>query len=473
MTQQEHLDVIIIGAGQGGGPIASALQRDGRQTALIEREYAGGGCINWGCTPTKTMIASGRIAHLARRAGDYGVQTGDIAIDMETVRQRKRDIVEMFREGSRNGIEGTEGLAYIEGEARFTGDKTITVALNDGGTRELRAETIIVDVGQRPRPLDIDNPDDITMLDSRSVMELAEVPEHLVVVGGGYVGLEFGQLFRRLGADVTIVHRSAQLLGREDPDIVEAVADVLRDDGITLELNASPTRVVRDGDATVVTIERKDGSRDDIRASHLLAAAGRVPNTDTLDVEHTGLELDEKGYIETDERLETKVPGIYAIGDIRPGPKFTHISYDDYRILRSSLIDGGDRTVSDRPIPYTTFIDPQLGRIGLSEGQAREQGIPYRIARMDMSSAARAVETGETRGVMKALVHAETDRILGAAVLGIEGGEIAAMIQIAMMGDLPYTALSDGVFAHPTLAESLSVLFDSLEGSAPGHSHES
>ncbi len=463
MIQQERFDVIVIGAGQGGGPIASAFARAGRKTALIEREFAGGSCVNWGCTPTKTMVASGRAAHVARRAADYGVHTGDISIDMERIRQRKRDIVEMFRSGSRNGIESTERLTYIEGEARFTGVKTVTVALNAGGTRELRAETIVLDVGERFRRLDLEAPTGVILHNARSIMELDAVPEHLVVIGGGPVGLEFSQLFRRLGAEVTIVHRSGQLPSREDPDIAQAVAEILREDGIAIELNATPTGITRDGDDTVISIERRGGARrDDLRASHVLVAIGRRPNTDTLDVETTGLSRDDKGYIETNDRLETAVSKIYAIGDIRPGPKFTHIAYDDYRILKANLLDGGDRTVSDRLVAATTYMDPQLGRIGLSETEAREQNIPYLVGTMPMTSVARALETDETRGLMKVLVHAETDRILGAAVLGIEGGEIASMIQIAMMGNLPYTALRDGVFAHPTLAESLNNVFGNL-----------
>jgi pyruvate/2-oxoglutarate dehydrogenase complex dihydrolipoamide dehydrogenase (E3) component len=459
----ERYDAIVIGAGQGGGPIASAFARDGRKTALIERAYAGGTCINTGCTPTKTMIASGRVAHVARRSSEFGIHTGGVKVDMAAVRQRKRDIVESFRGGSKSRIDDTEGLDYLEGEARFVGEKTLEVSLNGGGTRTLHADTIVLDVGERPRELDIDNPGGVDVLNSTSVMELDEVPDHLVVIGGGAVGLEFGQLFRRLGGDVTIVHHSGQLLSREDPDIADAVAGILREDGITIELDASPTRIDRSGNGVRLTIERKDGATATIDASQVLAAAGRVPNTDSLDVEQTGLELDKRGYIETDDRLETKIPGIYAIGDIRPGPKFTHISYDDYRILKANLIDGGDRKVSDRQEPYTTFIDPQLGRVGLSEGQARKQGVPYKVGKLLMSGIARAIETGETRGVMKVLVHAETDRILGAAVLGPEGGEIMAMLQVAMMGNLPYTALRDGVFTHPNLSEALNNVFASLE----------
>lgn len=459
---QEYFDAIVIGAGQGGGPIASAFARAGKKTALVEREFPGGTCVNWGCTPTKTMIASGRVAHLSRRAAEYGIDAGDISIDMPAIRQRKRDIVETFREGSRSGIESTDGLEYIEGEARFTGEKQIRVALNAGGVRVLQADTFILDVGEQFRELDLDIPEGVTLHNARTIMEIDVVPEHLVVIGGGPIGLEFSQLFHRLDAEVTILNRGPRLLSREDPDVANAVTVVLEQDGITIEFNAAPSAIVENGIGLVLTIEGRDADAVDIRASHILVAAGRTPNTGTLDLGKTGVPVDEKGYIPTDEHLETSVPGIYAIGDVRPGPKFTHIAYDDYRILDANLLQGGKRTVNDRLVPATTFIDPQLGRIGLSETDAVDQKIPYRVAKMPMTRVARALETGETRGFMKILVHAETERILGAAILGIEGGEIASMLQIAMMGDLPYTALRDGVFAHPGLAESLNNVFGNL-----------
>lgn len=455
----ETFDVIIIGAGQGGVPLATAFAGAGRKTALIERRWPGGTCVNVGCTPTKTMVASGRVAHLAGRGADYGVQTGELSIDMGTVRQRKRDIVQQFRSGSQKRIDQTDGLDYIEGEARFTGKKRLEVALNHGGTRTLTADIIVLDIGERPRPLDIDNPDNVTIHDSTSIMELDDVPGHLVVIGGGPIGLEFAQLFRRLGAKVTILHRSDQLVSREDPDIAGAVLEVLEQDGIEVELNAEPVGIARAGGAIEVQVQRKGGDTYTIQGTHILAAAGRVPNTDSLDAGKTGLELDKRGYIRTNDRLETDVPGIYAIGDIRPGPKFTHISYDDYRVLKTNLIDGGDRSIADRLVSSVTYIDPQLAQIGLTERQARDQGVPYKLATMPMSSVARALETGETRGVMKALVDPESGKILGAAVLGIEGGEIMSMMHIAMIAGLPYTALRDGAFAHPTLAESLNNLF--------------
>lgn len=459
----EQFDTIVIGAGQGGGPIASAFATSGRKTALIEREFAGGTCVNWGCTPTKTMIASGRIAHLANRSTDYGIRTGDVSVDMPAVRQRVRDIVTTFRDGSRKQVDQTDGLEFLEGEASFTGDKRIKVIMNEGGVRELHADTIVLDVGERARELKIENPDRIHLHDNRSILEIDEVPLHLVVVGGGPIALEFAQLFRRLGAEVTILNRGERILSKEDDDIARAVHDILIEDGIRIKLNTEPTGVQRDGEEIVIALTNEGKATERLRATHVLNATGRIPNTDVLDAEKTGLELDERGYVPTNVRLETNQSGIYAIGDIRPGPKFTHISYDDYRILKANLIDGGDRSIADRIVAATTYIDPQLGRVGATEAELQKQGTPYMVASMPMESVARALETDETRGLMKILVHAKNERILGAAVLGIEGGEIASMLQIAMMGGLPYTALRDGVFAHPTLAESLNNAFGNLQ----------
>lgn len=459
----EHFDVIVIGAGQGGGPLASAFANAGSKTALVEREYPGGTCLNWGCTPTKTMITSGRVAHLARRGDDYGVNTGEISIDMTRILNRRQQVVESFRSGSREGIDSTEALEYIEGEAHFTGHKAISIQLNEGSERQLTAETFILNVGERDRELDIEIVGDITFDNTRSIQELDEAPESLIVVGGGPIALEFAQLFQRLGSKVTIVNRGPFLLSREDDDIAEAVAKILMEDGIEIVLDSSPVCAERDGKSILMTIEHKNGNQRDISGARVLVAAGRVPNTDVLELVNTGVTLDEKGYVPTNSHLETDVTGIYAIGDIRQGPKFTHISYDDYRILKENLIDGGDRTIDGRMVPATTFIDPQLGTIGLSEKEARETNTPYLIASMPMSRVARAIETDETRGMMKVLVDPENDRILGAAILGIEGGEIASMLQIAMMGNLPYTALRDGIFAHPGLAESLNNLFAGLK----------
>ena len=459
----QEYDAIVIGAGQGGGPLSSALAKAGKRVAIVERAHAGGTCVNEGCTPTKTMIASGRVAYLARRGADYGVHSGPITIDQEQIRKRKRDIVDSFRSGSESGLTGTEGLDVIWGEARFTGPKTLAVRLNAGGETELRAETIIINTGERPAHPELPGIESVSLLDSTSIMELDTVPDHLVIIGGGYVALEFGQLFRRLGSAVTVVQRGKQLLTREDADMAAAVADVLREDGLTILLETTAARVAATADGGVaLTVRGPEGERT-ITGSHLLAAAGRTPNTDRLGLDAAGIATNKRGSIPVNERLETNVPGIYAIGDVNGGPAFTHISYDDYRILTANLTGEGGASTAGRLVPYTVYTDPQFGRVGLGEDEARKAGRRVRVAKMPMSSVARALETDETRGQMKVLVDPDTDQILGAAIFGVEGGEIMSMLQIAMMGKLPYTALRDAVFAHPTFAESLNNLFGSFE----------
>jgi pyruvate/2-oxoglutarate dehydrogenase complex dihydrolipoamide dehydrogenase (E3) component len=455
----EHYNAIVIGAGQAGGPLASEFARAGRKTALIEREHIGGTCVNEGCTPTKTMVASARVAYLARRGGDYGVQTGDVAVDMRRVRERKRDIVTSFRtSGERQAREA--GVDVIMGQARFSGPKTVEVAL-DGGVRTLSAETIVINAGARPSRPELPGLERVPALDSTSIMELEAVPSHLIVLGGGYIGLEFGQMFRRFGSRVTIVQRGGKLLAREDDDIADAVADILRQDGIEVLLDTAALRVEPVSDGVRLLVRTPDGEQA-IDGTHLLLATGRTPNSDTLNLAAAGIAAGKGGFISVNERLETSVAGIYAAGDIKGGPAFTHISYDDFRILRANLLHGQQASTNGRLVPYTVFIDPQLGRVGLTERQAREQGRRVLVATLPMSQVARALEVDETRGLMKAVVDAGSERILGAAVLGIEGGEIASLLQLAMMGDLSYKALRDGVFSHPTLAESLNNLFATL-----------
>ena len=463
----EQYDVIIVGAGQAGSPLATAFAGAGRNTALIEREHAGGTCINEGCTPTKTMVASGRVAYLARRAGDYGVQTGPIHVDMTKVRARKRDIVTSWHAGSERRVTGVEHLTYLRGEARFTAPKTLTVTLPDGGTREMTAETIVLNVGARPAAPPLDGLDRVPYLNSTTVMELGVVPDHLLVLGGGYIGVEFGQLFRRLGSRVTIIQHGAHLLPKEDPDVSEAVAGIFREDGSELLLqtkvtSAAPGPTNDAANSITLTVETPDGTHT-ISGSHLLVAVGRTPNSDSLNLAAAGITADKRGNVTVNKRLETNVPGIYAVGDMNGGPAFTHISYDDFRILRTNLIEGGHATTANRLVPQTVFMDPQLGRVGMSETDAKHAGQTYKVAKMPMSHVARASEVDETRGFMKALVDPATGQILGCAILGIEGGEMMAMVQIAMMGKLPYTTLENAVFAHPTLAESLNNLWGFLQ----------
>lgn len=462
-TASSSFDLLVIGAGQGGGPLAGKAAEAGWRVALVERAHVGGSCVNEGCTPTKTMVASARVAHLARRAADYGVRTGPVSVDLTTVRQRKRDIVERFRSGSKKGLTSKEGLTLLMGEASFTGPRAVEVTLNDGGTRTLTAERIVVNTGTRPFILPIEGLASVDYLTNSSIMELAEVPDHLVVLGGGYIGLEFGQMFHRFGSDVTIIQRGDQLLDREDADVAEAIADILREQGLTVHLGTEASAVTQAADGTITVTATQDGNTVDAAGSHLLVATGRRPNTDALALEAAGLATDDRGYLPVNERLETDVPGIYAIGDVKGGPAFTHISYDDYRILKANWWENGDRTTEGRMVPYTVFIDPQLGRIGLSEEQARAAGHDMRVAHLPMTSVARALETDETHGFMKAVVDANTDQILGATILGVEGGEIASVLQMAMMGNVPYTALRDGVFSHPTYTESLNNLFMAME----------
>ena len=432
------------------------------RTALIEREHVGGTCVNEGCSPTKTMVASGRVAYLARRAADYGVNTGEISIDLGKVRERKRHIVNSFRHANQSTIEKTPNLDLIFAEARFTGPTTIETLAKDGSRHSLSAKNIFINAGTRASRPKLEGIDGIPFLDNASIMELDSVPDHLLILGGGYIGLEFGQLFRRFGSRVTIVQNGGQLLAREDADIAEAVNKILAEDGIEILLNANATRVEQHGGRVQLHVEH-GGISATYAGSHLLAATGRVPNSDTLNLTAAGIEADERGFIKVNNRLATSAEGVYALGDIKGGPAFTHISYDDFRIIRSNLIEKKSATTDGRMVPYTVFIDPQLGRVGLTEDEARHQKRNISIARLPMTHVARALETDESRGFIKAVVDAETNLILGAAVLGIEGGEIMSAIEIAMMGNLPYSALRDGIFAHPTLMESLNNLFTKME----------
>lgn len=463
MPASEHYDAIVIGAGQAGGPLSTALARAGRKTAIIEREHVGGTCINEGCTPTKTMIASGRAAYMARRGADYGVHVGQISVDMVKVRQRKRDIVESFRGGSERRITSTPGVDLLMGEARFTGPKTIEVRLQTGEACTLSGELFFLNTGCRPSLPDVPGLERVRTLNSTTIMELDVVPEHLLVMGGGYVGLEFGQLFRRLGSRVTIVHRGRRVLAHEDADVADEVVKILSEDGVEILLETE-VLCADESEAGVVRIGVRgaEGERT-LEGTHLLVATGRVPNVEALNLEAAGVATGAHGYIRVDERLQTSAPGIYALGDVKGGPAFTHISFDDFRIIRTNVIEGGNASTTGRLVPYVVYIDPQLGRVGLSEEEARAEGRAIRVAKMPMSDVTRALEVDEPRGVMKAVVDAETKQIVGFAMLGIEGGEIMSAVELAMLGHLPYTVLRDAVFAHPTLAESLNTLFTRVD----------
>jgi pyruvate/2-oxoglutarate dehydrogenase complex dihydrolipoamide dehydrogenase (E3) component len=454
----EDYDAIVIGTSQGGRFLPIELAKAGQKVALVERGQLGGVCVNTGCTPTKTMVASARLAYQARRGAEYGVRVGPVSVDLAAVRERKRAMVIGARQNYTSRLP-VDGIDLIEGEAHFTGPKTVEIALTDGGTRQISAPVIVIDAGTRPKPLAIPGAGDVPVLDSTSIMELDELPEHLIVLGGGYIGLEFAQMFRRFGSEVTIVQRSGRLLTIEDEDVSDEVGAILRDEGITVLTSSTPLRVEpADGGRLRLTVRTEDGERQP-EGSHLLSAIGRIPNTEALTPEAAGLGLDDRGFIEVDEYLETSVPGVYAMGDVTGPPAFTHSSYDDYRILHANLIGHEKASTRGRLVPYAVFIDPQLGRVGLTERELRAQGRAIRVAKLPMNAVVRALETGETRGFMKAIVDADSGQILGCAVLGTEGGEIMTMIQVAMLGKLTYTAMADAIFTHPLLAEGLNTLF--------------
>ena len=456
----EKFDTIIVGTGQSGKPLALALGRAGRKTAVVEAKHVGGTCINVGCTPTKTMVAAARVAYLARRGADFGVHANAPRVDLADVWARKQRVVEQFRRGGQRGLESVPAIELMFGEGSFADARTVRVRLNAGGERLLTADRIVINTGGRPLVPDIPGLADANWLDSSSVMELQVLPAHLVVLGGGYIGLEFSQMFRRFGARVTVITRDDRLIPREDPDISAEVEKILTEDGIDIVKSANTLRVEGRGGVQVL-VETPEGRRE-IAGSHLLVAIGRAPNSDLLNLAAAGVATDKAGYITVDNRLETGVPGIYAIGDVKGGPAFTHISYDDYRVLRANWLEGGGATIDGRYVPNTMFIDPQLATVGVNETEAKRRGLNYRVAKLPMTSVARAIEMSETRGFMKAIVDADTHQILGCTILGIEGGEIMSMLQIAMMGKLPYPVLREAIFAHPTLAESLNNLFATL-----------
>ena len=455
---ERRYDAVVVGAGQAELPLAVAFANAGWRVALVERRALGGTCVNDGCTPTKTMVASARVAYLARQAARYGVGTGPVRVDLARVRERKEAVVARSRTMVEGWVRQTPNLELVRGEARFVGERRLEVALNDGGGLTLEAEHIFINTGLRPRVPPVEGLSEVGALDSTSIMELAELPAHLIVLGGGVVGLEFAQMFRRFGAQVTLLHHGGRLLEREDPDVSQALADILTGEGVDLHLHSQALQVRRDEAGLELRVRGPQGEAT-LRGSHLLVATGRVPNTEALALERAEVQTDARGFVEVNARLETSAPGVYALGDVNGGPAFTHVSYDDFRILKANLLGGAALTTAGRVVPYAVFTDPQLGRVGLTEGEARAKGYRVRVAKLPGEGIARAVETGDTRGFMKAVVDADTEQILGCAMLGTEGGEVMSLVQLAMQCGTPYTVLRDFVFAHPTYSEALNNLF--------------
>ncbi|SDJ85131.1 Pyruvate/2-oxoglutarate dehydrogenase complex, dihydrolipoamide dehydrogenase (E3) component [Catalinimonas alkaloidigena] len=462
MSAPQSFDAIIIGTGQAGNPLAKSFAAHHQRVAIVERDVVGGSCINRGCTPAKTLIASGKVAHQVRHSRAYGIEVDDFRVNMKKIKARKDALVHQFRHSTQEGLEGNDQITLVRGEAHFVDQYTLEVTLADGGTQRLNAPKIFINTGSSPLHPPVEGLDTITPLDSTSIMELEEVPHHLIVLGGGYIGLEFGQLFRRLGSNVTIIEATDQLLGKEDPDVAECLQQILEEEGIRVALHTQLKRVQPHPEGLEATLNTPNGP-ERLTGSHLLLAVGYRPNSKALQVENAGLTLDEKGYIPVNERLETAVPGIWALGDIKGGPAFTHVAYDDYRIVRNRLFEHGQRTTQDRILTYTVFTDPQLGRVGMSEKEVKEKGIRYQVATMPAAYAARAQETGQPKGLFKILVDADSKQLLGAAILATEGGEFATMLKVAMIGKLPYIELQEGMFAHPTLAESVNNVFSFLK----------
>lgn len=456
-------DAILVGSGQGVNPLAMAMAKAGWQIAVVEKENVGGSCINNACTPTKTMIASARVAHIVNKAKDYGINATLESVDLTKVLNRKNAVVESFRGGLRKRFLSTPGITLLEGEAHFIGKKQLEVNLTNGDKLPIQSELIVINTGARPAIPSIPGLDTVNYLTSTTLMEINEMPKHLLIIGGGHVGLEFGQMFHRFGSKVTIIQVDPQLLPHEDEDVAEEIISILKQEGLEILLNTKTLKIEpSENNKIKLTIKNELGEQT-MEGSHLLVATGRAPNTDALNLESTGIKLDKHGYIPVNPSLETEVPGIFAIGDVNGEPKFSHISYDDFRILNSNILHKGNATTTGRQLPYTVFIDPQLGRIGITEKTARAKGLDYQVAKIPLTGVPRAIETGETIGMMKAVVDSKTGQILGAAILGLEGGEVMAMIQLSMLGGLTYKVLRDAIFSHPSISEALNILFDGIK----------
>jgi len=459
----ESFDAIVIGAGQGGIPLAKKLAEAGWKTALIEKRLIGGTCINDGCTPTKAMVASARMAYLASRSQDLGVDISHYTLNFNKIMARKDAIVSQFRNGSIKGIESTKNLQLRYGIAEFTSNNIIRVTDKKGNTEALSGKYIFINTGTRPSIPEIEGLKDINYLTSTSILALKEVPQHLFIIGGGYIGLEFAQMFRRFGAEVTLLERGDRLMPHEDEDVCQVMSDIFEEDGIKVLTKTQAVKFESYGSERVRITVEGPAAQKTYYCSHVLLASGRKPQTDQLGIENTSITCNQKGHIQVNEHLETAVKNVYALGDVKGGPAFTHISYNDYVVITNNLLQNGQQSTKGRIVPYCMFTDPQLGRVGITETEAQEQGLDYKVAKIPMKNVARAIETAETRGFMKAIVDRKTKQILGATVIGEEGGEVMSVLQMAMMGGITYEQIRYTIFAHPLYAESLNNLFMSLD----------
>ena len=454
-------DAIAIGAGQAAKPLSYALADLGWKVAFVERAELGGSCVNTGCTPTKTMVASAQVAHYARDASRWGVRANEVSVDLPAIVERKNKIVLGFRDAIQKGIDRRPNIRLVRGHARFIGPNQIQV-----GNETFESEKIFIDTGTRPQIPKIPGIDSVPFLTNVSIMDLQEVPKHLLILGGGYIGLEFGQMFRRFGSQVTIVHSGAQLMPAEDEDIARELQKALEAEGISFQLASRTTRIENRGDEIILTANTPHGQQT-IEGSHLLVATGRSPNTDDLGLDKAGIATNDHGYIKTNGRMETGAAGVWALGDVKGGPAFTHISYNDFQIVYANLVEGKNQTIENRYLPYALFTDPQLGRVGITEREARALGKKCKIGSFPLSSVARAIEKAETAGLMKIVVDAATDRILGATILSSEGAELVQILGAMILANAPYTVLKGAVSIHPTLAEGFFGLMDSVKLAEP------
>jgi len=465
VSQPEQYDVLILGSGGGGKLMAWHMGRSGRRAAVVERKWIGGSCPNVACLPSKNEIHSAEVAHHARTGAEFGVMTGRITVDMAKVRQRKRAMVDALIDAHLKNYKES-GAELIMGAGRFVGPKTLEVSLNDGGTRTLTGAQVFINVGTHAAIPNIPGLEAAKPLTHIEALELDILPAHLIVIGGGYAGLELAQAYRRFGSEVTVIEAGPQLMGREDADASQEIRRILTEEGIHIHVPAALLKVSgQSGNAVSIALRTNSGEQA-IEGSHILVAAGRVPNTGGIGLDKAGVELDDRGFVRVNERLETSAPDVWALGDCAGSPLFTHISEDDFRIVRDNLA-GGRRSTRDRLVPYCMFTDPPLAHVGLGEREAERQGVKTRLAKLPMKAVLRAQATGETQGFMKALVAESDDRILGFTMIGAQAGEVMAVVQTAMMAGLPYTRLRDADLTHPTFAEGLGFLFANTPARTP------